>query len=53
MQGGLSAAKREMLIAIRTEEDEVWEDLEFNDGEVRTLHLLTIVSLLTCTLSKI
>lgn len=35
LQGGLSAARREMLIAIRTEEDEAWEDLEFHDGEVR------------------
>jgi DNA-directed RNA polymerase-3 subunit RPC5 len=34
LQGGLSAVRREMLLAIRTEDEEVWEDLEFCDGEV-------------------
>lgn len=34
LQGGLSAVRREMLLAIRAEEDEVWEDLDFCDGEV-------------------
>ncbi|KAJ7630735.1 DNA-directed RNA polymerase III subunit Rpc5 [Roridomyces roridus] len=29
--GGLSVARREMLIAIRAEEDEEWQDLEFCD----------------------
>lgn len=33
-QGGLSAVRREMLLAIRTEDEETWEDLEFCDGEV-------------------
>ncbi|EIW86584.1 hypothetical protein CONPUDRAFT_115069 [Coniophora puteana RWD-64-598 SS2] len=32
-QGGLSAARREILHIIRAEEDEGWEDLEFYDGE--------------------
>lgn len=31
MQGGLSTVRREMLQAIRAEEDEEWEDLEFCD----------------------
>ncbi|KAJ7431820.1 DNA-directed RNA polymerase III subunit Rpc5 [Mycena galericulata] len=31
LQGGLSTARREMLIAIRAEEDEAWQDLEFCD----------------------
>ncbi|KAJ7786098.1 DNA-directed RNA polymerase III subunit Rpc5 [Mycena metata] len=31
LQGGLSVARREMLIAIRAEEDEAWQDLEFCD----------------------
>ncbi|KAJ7275246.1 DNA-directed RNA polymerase III subunit Rpc5 [Mycena haematopus] len=31
IQGGPSAARREMLIAIRSEEDESWQDLEFCD----------------------
>ncbi|KAJ6509326.1 DNA-directed RNA polymerase III subunit Rpc5 [Mycena vitilis] len=37
--GGLSTARRDMLIAIRAEEDEGWEDLEFCDvttGESET-----------------
>jgi DNA-directed RNA polymerase-3 subunit RPC5 len=34
LQGGLSAVRREMLLAIRAEEDEAWEDLDFCDGEV-------------------
>ncbi|KAJ6519619.1 DNA-directed RNA polymerase III subunit Rpc5 [Mycena sanguinolenta] len=29
--GGPSAARRDMLIAIRSEEDESWQDLEFHD----------------------
>jgi len=33
-QGGLSTVRREMLSAIRAEDDEKWEDLEFCDGEV-------------------
>lgn len=44
-QGGLSTVRREMLLAIRTEDEEEWQDLEFCDGEVspclqRTLSLL-------------
>ncbi|KAJ7900130.1 Sin-like protein conserved region-domain-containing protein [Mycena olivaceomarginata] len=31
IQNGTSAARREMLIAIRSEEDESWQDLEFHD----------------------
>lgn len=34
LQGGLSTVRREMLLAIRTEDEESWEDLEFCDGEV-------------------
>jgi len=34
MQGGLSAVRREMLQAIRVEEDEDWEDLQFYDVTV-------------------
>jgi DNA-directed RNA polymerase III subunit RPC5 len=34
LQGGLSAGRREMLIALRAEEDEPWEELEFFSGEV-------------------
>lgn len=33
-QGGLSAVRREMILAIRTEDEEAWTDLEFCDGEV-------------------
>ena len=39
-QGGMSAARREMLLAIRTEEDEPWRPVQFCDGEVLTLCLL-------------
>ncbi|KAJ7107634.1 DNA-directed RNA polymerase III subunit Rpc5 [Mycena crocata] len=31
MHGGLSTARREMLIAIRAEEDEAWQELQFCD----------------------
>jgi DNA-directed RNA polymerase III subunit RPC5 len=34
MQGGLSTARREMLMILRAEEDETWEDLEVFGGEV-------------------
>ncbi|THH26594.1 hypothetical protein EUX98_g7592 [Antrodiella citrinella] len=30
---GLTAVRREMLLAIRAEEDEKWEDYEYCDGE--------------------
>lgn len=33
-QGGLSTVRREMLQAIRAEEDESWEDLHYNDVAV-------------------
>ncbi|EIN13485.1 hypothetical protein PUNSTDRAFT_94563 [Punctularia strigosozonata HHB-11173 SS5] len=33
LSGGLSAGRREMLMALRAEEDEPWEDLEFFSGE--------------------
>ncbi|KAI0051743.1 hypothetical protein FA95DRAFT_1484728 [Auriscalpium vulgare] len=33
LQGGLSTVRREMLMAIRAEEDEAWDDLEYHDGE--------------------
>ncbi|KII93234.1 hypothetical protein PLICRDRAFT_100887 [Plicaturopsis crispa FD-325 SS-3] len=33
MQQGLSSVRREILQAIRSEEDENWQDLEFCDGE--------------------
>ncbi|KIM85382.1 hypothetical protein PILCRDRAFT_359891 [Piloderma croceum F 1598] len=33
LQGGLSTARREILLAIRTENEEAWEDLEFCDVE--------------------
>ncbi|EGO00803.1 hypothetical protein SERLA73DRAFT_105211 [Serpula lacrymans var. lacrymans S7.3] len=33
LQGGLSAVRRDMLLAIRAEEDETWQDLEFCDGD--------------------
>lgn len=39
-QGGMSAARREMLLAIRVEEDEPWQAVQFCDGEVLTLYLL-------------
>jgi hypothetical protein len=35
-QGGLTAVRREMLLALRTEEEEKWEDLEFYDADVCT-----------------
>ncbi|KAI0318482.1 DNA-directed RNA polymerase III subunit Rpc5 [Amylostereum chailletii] len=33
LQGGLSTVRREMLVAIHAEEDEVWTDFEFHDAE--------------------
>lgn len=56
----MSAARREMLVAIRAEEDEAWEDLEFCDGEVRCMHsirpaegiLLTLLFLQTAQASE-
>jgi DNA-directed RNA polymerase-3 subunit RPC5 len=46
VQGGLSTARREMLIAIRAEEDEAWQDLEFCDVTVRMF--LPIIRDLSC-----
>jgi DNA-directed RNA polymerase-3 subunit RPC5 len=43
MQGGLSAARSEMLMILRAEEDESWVDLDWYDGEVRARCLLTEV----------
>lgn len=40
LQGGMSAARREMLLAMRAEEDEPWQPVQFCDGEVLTLYLL-------------
>jgi hypothetical protein len=34
LQGGMSAARRELLLAMRTEEEEPWQPVEFCDGEV-------------------
>ncbi len=39
-QGGLSTVRREMLQAIRAEEDESWEDLHYNDVAVCCSSLL-------------
>lgn len=39
--GGLTAVRREMLTAIRTEEDERWEEYEYCGSEV-SLHSITI-----------
>ncbi|KIK95374.1 hypothetical protein PAXRUDRAFT_827066 [Paxillus rubicundulus Ve08.2h10] len=33
LQGGMSAIRREMLLAIRAEEEEPWRSIEFCDGE--------------------
>ncbi|KAF9240910.1 DNA-directed RNA polymerase III subunit Rpc5 [Melanogaster broomeanus] len=33
LQGGMSAARRELLLAMRAEEDEPWQPVEFCDGE--------------------
>lgn len=36
LTGGLTAARREMLHALRVEEEEPWEDFDYCDGEVRS-----------------
>lgn len=46
VQGGISAVRREMLQAIRAEEDESWEELQFCDTTVGVLHWYTIIFLL-------
>lgn len=40
LTGGLSTVRREMLAAIRAEDDEAWKDIQFFDGEVREWLLL-------------
>jgi DNA-directed RNA polymerase III subunit RPC5 len=40
--GGLSAARREMLLKMRAEEDETWQDLEYFDVEVFVVHCIVI-----------
>lgn len=35
LQGGLSAVRREMLLLLREEDEEKWEDIEYFDGEVQ------------------
>lgn len=35
LQGGLSAVRREMLMGIRAEEEDEWQDLAYHDPEVR------------------
>jgi DNA-directed RNA polymerase III subunit RPC5 len=45
-QGGLSTVRREMLSAIRAEDDEMWEDLEFCGGEVWSCFQILIISCL-------
>ena len=42
--GGMSTARREMILAIRAEEDEEWQDLEYNDVEVRPFILVSAVT---------
>lgn len=42
-QGGMSTARREMLLAIRAEEDEPWQPVQFCDGEVLIRYLLGLV----------
>lgn len=34
MGGGITSVRREMLLALRAEEDEQWVDYTFHDGEV-------------------
>lgn len=42
-QGGMSTARREMLLALRAEEDEPWQAVQFCDGEVLILYLSCVV----------
>jgi DNA-directed RNA polymerase-3 subunit RPC5 len=52
MQGGLSQARRDMLVILRNEEDEAWQDLDVFGEEVRTykpLHQRRVDLLLTQT----
>jgi DNA-directed RNA polymerase-3 subunit RPC5 len=46
MQGGLSAARSEMLMILRAEEDEAWVDLDWLDGEVGEVPSLCAVKCL-------
>lgn len=45
--GGLTAVRRDMLMAIRAEEDEKWEDYEYHDEEVGASVVLMTVQELT------
>lgn len=49
--GGLTAMRREMLMQIRAEEDERWDDYEFCDGEVRWSVALSARVISLCPLS--
>ena len=42
--GGLTAMRREMLMSLRAEEDEKWDDYEYCDGEVRVVGCLYLMS---------
>ena len=46
LHGGVSAVRREMLLAIRMEEDEPWQAVEFCDGEVCTQSFLNFIRLI-------
>lgn len=48
VQGGLSTARREMLVEIRAEEDESWQDLEFCDVTVREFIQYVCIHLISC-----
>ena len=45
--GGVTSTRREMLLAIRAEEDEQWEDYTFHDGEVSDSCILFFIENLT------
>lgn len=38
-QGGLSGVRREMMMMLREEDEEKWEDIDYCDAEVRFLSL--------------
>ena len=39
LQGGMSTMRREMLMSLRAEEDEEWQDLVYHGPEVSCTHL--------------
>ena len=39
LQGGVSTMRREMLMSLRAEEEEEWQDLVFHGPEVSCAHL--------------